>query len=331
MNITFLRDLLPVSPRRLREAGILGMNGRNAAYILPYNPRARYPRVDNKQRTKEICQQTGVPVPDTYGVISRYGDLGRLGHLIADHPEFVIKPAHGAAGRGIIVIDGHNQDGFRTAGRESLSAADLQYHISSILAGMFSLGARQDAALIEQRIVRHPSFDPIAVRGTPDIRVIVYRGIPAMAMVRLPTAASRGRANLHQGAVGAGIDLAAGRTTGGVYRNEAVTRHPDTGTPIQDFRIPAWPAILDSAIRLADALELGFVGIDLVVDAERGPLVLEANARPGLSIQIANRTGLRQQLDAIDRQYQQPESVEARKRRILGPQAVENQIECQLA
>jgi len=39
-----------------------------------------------------------------------------------------------------------------------------------------------------------------------------------------------------------------------------------------------------------------------VLDAALGPVVLEANARPGLAIQIANRCGLLPRLKLIDAQ-----------------------------
>ena len=40
-----------------------------------------------------------------------------------------------------------------------------------------------------------------------------------MAMLRLPTKASGGRANLHQGAIGAGVDLVTGVTHHAVLKN----------------------------------------------------------------------------------------------------------------
>lgn len=51
----------------------------------------------------------------------------------------------------------------------------------------------------------------------------------------------------------------------------------------------------------AEAIEmtgLGYLGADFVLDKERGPVLLELNARPGLAIQIANRSGLRRRLVA---------------------------------
>jgi alpha-L-glutamate ligase-like protein len=137
--------------------------------------------------------------------------------------------------------------------------------------------------------------------GVPDIRVLVFIGYPVMAMVRLPTRHSRGKANLHQGAVGAGLDLATGRTTFGVLGNSAIDEHPDTGAPIAGLQIPHWDALLDLASRCYELTGLGYLGVDIVLDREHGPMLLELNARPGLNIQIANRCGLALRLRAVER------------------------------
>ena len=123
-----------------------------------------------------------------------------------------------------------------------------------------------------------------------------------MAMVRLPTRESRGRANLHQGAVAAGVHLRSGRTLGGVCKDRAVSVHPDTGQPIRGLQIPEWKNLLIAAMRLADELQMGYLGVDFVLDAVDGPVVLEANARPGLNIQVANRSGLLPRLRFVDNQ-----------------------------
>lgn len=288
--------------RELRARGILGMNCRNAAFILPRNPRAHYPRVDDKLVTKRICEARGIPVPETYAVIEREGDVRRFAAMVRDRPQFVIKPAEGSEGRGITVVTNHDGGTFHTAGGERLPLADVCYHISTILSGLYSLGGQHDRAIIEQRIVRHPAFERVAVGGTPDIRVILCRGVPVMAMVRLPTRASRGRANLHQGAAAAAVNIHTGETFGGVCQNRAIRAHPDTGGPLAGLKIPFWDKLLTAAMDLADALELGYLGVDFVLDAAVGPVILEANARPGLAIQVANRCGLRHRLEFVDRQ-----------------------------
>jgi len=286
-------------PSELRARGVMGINRRNGDFVLRANPRAHYPRVDDKLLTKKICETRGIPVPATYLAIERHGDVAQFGDWARGRREFVIKPGQGSEGRGIVVVAGREGPDFLTASGERLTLADVRYHLAAILSGLYSLGGQPDRAVVEQRIQRHPVFESVAVGGTPDVRVVLYRCVPVMAMVRLPTRASRGRANLHQGAVAAGVHLTTGKTSGGVCKNRAVDAHPDTGVSLADLQIPCWDDLLNAAMDLAEALELGYVGVDFVLDAAIGPVVLEANARPGLAIQLANRRGLAPRLERI--------------------------------
>ncbi|MDF1662076.1 MAG: alpha-L-glutamate ligase-like protein [Planctomycetota bacterium] len=289
-----------VSPSQLRDKGIVGINKRNADYVLMHNPRAMYPRVDDKVLTKKICVEHNIPVPATYAVIERFGDIKRVLDLLAGRKDFVVKPASGAGGRGIMVVVDFVDNEFISPSGKKTSLGEFQYHLSTILSGLYSLGSQPDVAILEQRIVRHPSLEKIAVGGTPDVRIILFRGVPVMAMMRLPTNESGGRANLHQGAIAAAVNLMTGMTSGGVCKNRAVSIHPDTQHSIEGFEIPGWKTVLEAAMRLGDGIGMGYIGVDFVVDAELGPVVLEANARPGLAIQVANRIGLRRRLEFVD-------------------------------
>jgi alpha-L-glutamate ligase-like protein len=168
---------------------------------------------------------------------------------------------------------------------------------------MYSLGGQPDKVLIEYRVHFDPIFEAISYQGVPDIRVIVFLGVPVMSMVRLPTRMSGGKANLHQGAIGAGIDITNGTTLTAVWRNNIVTEHPDTGNPVTGVRIPHWDMLLHIAARCYELTGLGYIGVDLVLDKDKGPLILELNARPGLSIQIANRSGLLPRLKLVEHHH----------------------------
>ena len=172
---------------------------------------------------------------------------------------------------------------------------------TGVLSGLFSLGGNEDEALIQQRVVPDPVLEKISYQGTADIRVIVYRGEPIMAMLRLPTRASGGRANLHQGAIGAGVDIATGVTHHAVLQNRKAETHPDTNESVIGFRVPYWPEILEMSRKVSRAVEMGYIGVDIVLDRARGPLLLEANARPGLAIQISNARGIAPELARVDR------------------------------
>jgi alpha-L-glutamate ligase-like protein len=286
--------------RRLRELGILGMNRRNAACILDHNPRAKYPLVDDKLRMHALCRQIGVPTPEVYAEIRSHSLLRRLPDYLRGRDDFVIKPNRGSAGRGVLVIQDRDGDRYLRHNGDRLTLDHLRQHLSDILSGMYSLGGRPDSAMLQQRIRLHPVFAAISYKGIPDVRVILYRNEPAMAMLRLPTKQSGGRANLHQGGIGTGVDLASGLTHHAVQHNRFVEVHPDTGRPVVGLRVPCWDEILELSRRVAEAAGLGYIGVDVVVDAELGPMLLEANARPGLAIQIANGRGLVPRLAAID-------------------------------
>jgi alpha-L-glutamate ligase-like protein len=286
----------------LRAAGVLGMNARNAGAILDRNPRSRFPLVDSKRKMHELCRTIGVPTPDLYAALLSHSALRHLPRLLESRPEFVVKPDRGAGGRGVLVITGRRGRDYVRHNGATVTADDLRQHVSGVISGLFSLGGNDDEALIQQRVVPDPVLERISFQGTADIRVIVYRGEPVMAMLRLPTRASGGRANLHQGAIGAGVDIASGVTHHAVLRNRKADTHPDTGQSVLGFRVPYWPDILEMSRRVSRAVGMGYIGVDIVLDRTRGPLLLEANARPGLAIQISNARGIAPELERVDRQ-----------------------------
>ena len=57
---------------------------------------------------------------------------------------------------------------------------------------------------------------------------------------------------------------------------------------------------LNIASRCYEMIELGHFGADIVLDAKKGPLILELNARPGLAIQMANGVGMQTCFDAVE-------------------------------
>jgi len=285
---------------KLQNKGVLGLNARNHSYVMKYNKRHSYPLVDDKLRTKKLAIEAGIAVPRLYGAVSAQHDLAGLDELLTTHKEFVIKPAHGSGGEGVLVIDGMRKDLFVKPDGRALSIDEIKYHASNILSGIYSLGGIPDSAMIEYRVRVNPILDPISYRGVPDIRLLVFRGVPAMGMIRLPTRYSDGKANLHQGAVGVGIDIATGVTLDGVFQNRIVQEHPDFGVALAGLQIPDWLDLLELGARCYELTGLGYMGVDIVLDRNRGPLILEINARPGLAIQIANQSGLQERLSKIE-------------------------------
>jgi alpha-L-glutamate ligase-like protein len=295
-----LSQVLPARPGRLRAAGVLGLNGRNMNILIRWNPKPLYRLVDDKLATKELCAAAGLAVPQTFAVVDHPVQVRRLDRLIGSHEEFVVKPVRGAGGRGVIIVAARRGEDYLAVGGRAISPEELRYHLLEILGGNYSIGGRADRAMIEQRIIGHPVIAAMSAGGTADVRIVLYRAQPVMAMLRLPTAASAGRANLHQGGLGVGLDLCSGAGVAAVWNGRIVDRHVDSGLPIRDIAVPAWADILAAARKLAAVIGLGYLGVDIVLDGQARPIVLEANGRPGLSIQLANRNGLLRKIEEVD-------------------------------
>lgn len=283
----------------LRKIGVLGINRRNIEYTRVENPRRLYPLVDDKLQTKALCEAAVIPVAPALAKAEYHAEVQRLVAELKGRGDFVLKPASGAMGNGILVLRDATEEGWLASGGRVVTPAELAYHAESIISGLYAIGGQPDVAFVEERLEIHPQFAPIAMDGVPDIRFVIFRGVPVMAMTRLPTSISGGRANLHQGAVGAGIDLRSGRTLFATMKDKSIEHHPDTGERVVDYPLPLFEEALEAAVRASDETGLGYVGADIVIDARYGPVVLELNARPGLAIQLANRAGLRPRLDRV--------------------------------
>jgi alpha-L-glutamate ligase-like protein len=288
------------SPSQLNEAGILSMNMRNLDYVIKYNPRKLLPQVDDKLSTKQMAEKAGVDVPKLLGVVEYQHTIKSLGSLLEKHDCFVIKPAQGSGGKGILVIVGRDGDRYVKASGDTLEFEDINRHVSNILGGLYSLGGKSDVAMIESLIVADPVFNDYSFEGVPDIRMIVFRGFPVMGMLRLATRASDGKANLHQGAVGVGLDIASGKSLRAVQFDLPIEKHPDTGHSFEALSVPHWDKLLKLTAACYEMTGLGYLGVDIVLDEIHGPLILELNARPGLAIQIANGCGIQPRLELIE-------------------------------
>jgi alpha-L-glutamate ligase-like protein len=292
------------TPGELRELGVVGINMRNARFLLPNNPRRLYRLVDDKLQTKALAEKEGLSVPETYTVIRSPHDAGKFEKLLADRPSFVVKPARGSGGKGVLVIDGREKGSFIKPSGSALTGDEVRHHVANILAGLFSLGGQRDCALVEYRVRPAKLLTDISYQGAPDIRVVMLHGYPVMAMLRAATRESDGRANLHQGAIGIGIDLATGRTVRAVHHNKPIDRHPDVGVGLIGIQMPQWEKILEIAVICQEMTGLGYLGVDLMIDETLGPLMIEVNARPGLAIQMANGVGLLRRLEPVVKQHE---------------------------
>jgi len=287
--------------KKLKSLGVLGMNKRNHSYINKYNKRSIFPLVDNKLLSKKLAMAHGIAVPKLIDVVSTEYDISRLKPKLDCIENFVIKPAKGSGGKGIVAITHMSNGCYIKSNGDRLTFPDIKRHMSNILAGLYSLGGNSDVAMIEELINSESRLKSHSVEGVPDIRTIVFKGFPVMSMLRLATHNSDGKANLHQGAVGVGLDIATGRGVGGVQFDRIIKHHPDTNAIVKDIVIPSWHSNLELSASCYEMTSLGYLGVDVVLDSNHGPVILELNARPGLSIQIANGEGLLSRLRKIEK------------------------------
>jgi len=274
---------------------ILGMNARNLL-VNRENPPEAIRTVNNKYATKTALVAVGVPVVPTITVVRDHWDLDVLDWDLLP-AAWALKPNTGGQGKGIMLARDRAGDHWITASGRELSRKAITEHIWTVLDGEYSLGwVEQDWVLFEPLILPHPALGDLVPLGLPDIRIICYHAQPVLAMTRLPTKASEGRANLHQGAIGAAINLESGCVVRALCGREEIVNHPDTGHRLVGVAIPYWETILHAAQQCGPATGLGYTGVDIVIDIQRGPLVIEVNARPGLEIQNVTGVGLMEQV-----------------------------------
>lgn len=282
------------------RSDVLGLNARSLHYTKRANSAEASRLANNKLATKRALQKAGLPTPRLFAKISHRADLRHF-RWTRLPGSFALKPNNASGGGGIIIIFGRNKKGnwIKADGAE-IFIRDLNNHIIDILDGNFSPSNIPDTAFFEQRIKIDGTFKPYSWRGIPDIRLLIYNLVPTMAMLRLPTVESGGRANLHVGGIGVGIDLLRGNTTTAIHRGTIIDTVPHTRLPLSGLHIPHWNDILLMASTAAAASGLSYAGVDIAIDRDDGPLVLEINARPGLEIQLANMTPLKSRLRRIE-------------------------------
>ena len=281
------------------------------SHILGHNGRYRYTALNSREskkfgfsklRTKELLKQYNIPTAELYHVFDSPDDLEIINWTNVPMP-FVLKPASGSAGKGIWVIEKKIEDRaiWIDSQGKRINEDDLNLHVHNILDGEFSTWGSNHKALIEEMIPSHSKLAKLSYGGTPDIRVIVFNSVPVMAMARIPTKKSGGKANLDQGAIAVGIDMSTGITTHGIYgKKKTIETFPDSKRKVRGIMIPEWTKVLETAVKAANVAGYKYMGADLFIHPEKGPMIVELNGYPGLSIQIANDAGLKKRLERVE-------------------------------
>jgi alpha-L-glutamate ligase-like protein len=272
----------------------LGMNLRNFL-IREYNPRESLDLAKDKSSAKRLFSERGIRTAKTFFEIKIFSDLDKIS-LFPN--EFVIKPARGFGGSGIMVLEKKNGEFFDPSG-EKYSEKKLRKHIRKILDGEYSGHKENDTALIEERIFPSPKILFKHSAGLPDIRIFCVNYVPVMAMMRHSTKATRGRANLTVGAIGIGIDIETGKITHLFSKKEEREfKLSDFDIP-ENFHVPHWKKLIEVSIEASKLSELLISGVDLIIDKHDRVVLIEINGRPGIEIQNVNKKSLLESMDLL--------------------------------
>lgn len=278
------------------EGETLGINNRNLGFVNERNSKELMALAVDKLQTKTALSDLHIPIPGTIKTCTSAAEIDACVDAMKDLSSVVIKPNRGAKGNGILVLSRRDGDDFLTPGGSRWSPRDVRRHFREIIGGAFSQDSNPDVGYLEPLVQQHASLNRLSDHGLADIRIILDRGQPVRAMLRLPTSKSDGKANLHQGAIGLAIDMTTGKVINAASKGKGVTIHPDSGQELIGFEIPYWMRIVEIAIQCHDAIALGYMGVDICLDQNDGPLVLEVNGRPGLEIQNVQKKGMRNEL-----------------------------------
>lgn len=283
-----------------KNYGILWQNARNLYYIGEFNDRIAKELADSKLHTKEFLAQYNIPVPQTLHIVTSHKELENFSFENFSCP-FVIKPNRGYGGKGILIVEKKNEQGrFITTDGKEYTEQEMLSHMCDILDGFYSLSGKRDRVIFEKKIQLDTSIELLGKYGLPDIRVIVFNCVPVIAMLRVPTENSHGKANLHAWACGVGIDIGNGRLTHIIQFWKYIRSIPGIGD-IRSIQLPKWEEVLKLAVKVQQVTKIGYLGCDIVLDDRDGPMVVEINVRPWLEVQLANKAPLLDRLKKLEK------------------------------
>lgn len=303
---------------------ILWINKRNNTYIKEFNPQKGIRLANNKNQTKKFLIQRGIPVPQTlFHFKSRQSWLS-FNFNDFHNPTFVIKPNKGSKWTWIFVIKewrkssiNNNKDNKKNSNlskiinwinvlfqREEkildswyefliwntwITEQELKKEVVGIFDGKYSSTNRADTIILEDRLIPWPWFEEFCEYGLADMRVILFNLVPIIAMLRMPTKESWGKANLAQWGIGLWLDIVTGKITSLYRRWQSYTNEfPSEWKHFKNKKIPYWQEIIQYSANAQYFVNIWYLWMDRVI-TKKWPKLLEINARAGLEIQ--NITG----------------------------------------
>ncbi len=247
----------------LKNYGILWQNARNK-YILDYNDDNAKTLADSKIKTKEFLSKKWIKISESLHIIKNFEELKNFDFYALPLP-FVIKPNAWYWGKGIIIIDKFESWFFISNDNNKYTITDLQKHSEEILSWFYSLSWNRDKVIFERKIVLHHLIGLLWKYWLPDIRAIVFNMVPVMAMLRVTTANSKWKANLHVWACWVWIDIRTWKLTNINQFWKNIKSIPWIWD-VRNIELPFWEDILFLASNIQKITNIWYIWCDIVLD-----------------------------------------------------------------
>lgn len=256
------------------------------------NPRAYWPRTENKIQFERHCRQSGLPVPRSFGTLqvarNRSDEAAtrriRAARVLTDAPvpRLIVKPVDGVYGRGVYRVAGADgaflcHDGRRRTPEDVCTWIEQTSDFAEYL--------------VQECIAPHPDLASLSGSdGLQTVRMVTYvagNGEVAVGNCQLRVIVGESPVDNYAGGrtgnLLCDIPLASGRVLHAIGPTDAgrrfvtVERHPRTGAALAGFCVPHWDAACRLVRDAASAfLPLRSVGWDVGIAAD-GPILIEGN------------------------------------------------------
>lgn len=209
--------------------------------------------------------------------------IEKLKEFVEKHHEFIVKPVDGLGGSGV-----------RKASIDEYASIDELYN-----------KIETNRTFLEEIVVQNEEWGKICPKSVNTIRAMTRIMNGKAELFYAAARIGNGKVimdNFHQGGVGVSIDMEKGTLVGNAVSKdlEEMEVHGATGIKFDGYKIPYWDEIKKMVCEAAEInKEVRVVGWDVAI-AKDGPLLIEANRRPGFDlVQVLLNHGAKYMLEEV--------------------------------
>lgn len=209
--------------------------------------------------------------------------IEKLKEFVEKHREFIVKPVDGLGGSGV-----------RKASIDEYASIDELYN-----------KIETNRTFLEEIVVQNEEWGKICPKSVNTIRAMTRIMNGKAELFYVAARIGNGKVimdNFHQGGVGVSIDMEKGTLVGNAVSKdlEEMEVHSATGIKFNGYKIPYWNEIKKMVCEAAEInKEVRVVGWDVAL-AKDGPLLIEANRRPGFDlVQVLLNHGAKYMLEEV--------------------------------